>query len=121
AAGTVPAYAVPAGGAGEAAARAGGNGQPGPAQWRQLATSPMVNVHVIYDRRVTRLPFAAAVNSPVQWVFDRTGPSGLGSGQYLAVSLSAADGYVDVPSSELREQFLPAMAGLFPAAHDARV
>ena len=96
-------------------------GQPGPEQWRELATSPIVNVHVIYDRRVTRLPFAAAVDSPVQWVFDRTGPSGLRSGQYLAVSLSAADGYVDVPASALRERFLPAMADLFPAARDARV
>jgi hypothetical protein len=96
-------------------------GQPGPEQWRKLATSPIVNVHVIYDRRVTRLPFAAAVDSPVQWVFDRTGPSGLRSGQYLAVSLSAADGYVDVTASALRERFLPAMAELFPAARDARV
>ena len=94
---------------------------PGPEQWRELATSPIVNVHVIYDRRVTRLPFVAAVDSPVQWVFDRTGPSGLGSGQYLAVSLSAADAYVDVPASALRKQFLPAMADLFPAAREAGV
>src|SRR5207247_9663223 len=94
---------------------------PGPAQWLQIGTSPIVNVHVVYDRRVTRLPFAAAVDSPVQWVFDRTGPSGLRSGQYLAVSLSAADGYVDVPASALRERFLPAIADLFPAARDARV
>ena len=94
---------------------------PGPEQWEQLGFSPIVNVHVIYDRRVTRLPFAAAVDSPVQWVFDRTGPSGLKSGQYLAVSLSAADEYVDVPAARLREQFLPAMAELFPAAADARV
>ena len=96
-------------------------GQPGPEQWRELDTSPIVNVHVIYDRRVTRLPFAAAVDSPVQWVFDRTSHSGLGSGQYLAVSLSEADGYVDVPATALRERFLPAMADLFPAARDARV
>ncbi len=94
---------------------------PGPREWAQLGYSPIVNVHVIYDRRVTRLPFAAAVDSPVQWVFDRTGPSGLRSGQYLAVSLSAADGYVDVPAARLREQFLPALAELFPAAGDARV
>ena len=94
---------------------------PGPAQWRQLGTSPIVNVHVIYDRRVTRLPFVAAVDSPVQWVFDRTGPSGLQAGQYLAVSLSAADSYVDVPAAQLREQFVPAMAELFPAARGARV
>jgi uncharacterized protein with NAD-binding domain and iron-sulfur cluster len=94
---------------------------PGPGQWLQIATSPIVNVHVVYDRRVTRLPFAAAVDSPVQWVFDRTAPSGLREGQYLAVSLSAADAYADVPAARLREQFLPALAELFPAAVQARV
>ena len=92
-----------------------------PERWARLEYAPIVNVHVIYDRRVTRLPFAAAVDSPVQWVFDRTGPSGLASGQYLAVSLSAAGEYVDVPAATLREQFLPALAELFPAARDARV
>jgi hydroxysqualene dehydroxylase len=96
-------------------------GTPGPDEWRQLGTSPIVNVHVLYDRRVTRLPFVAAVDSPVQWVFDRTGPSGLRTGQYLAVSLSAADRYVDVPAARLREQFLPALAELFPAARGAGV
>jgi uncharacterized protein with NAD-binding domain and iron-sulfur cluster len=94
---------------------------PGPAQWLEIGTSPIVNVHVVYDRRVTRLPFAAAVDSPVQWVFDRTGPSGLRDGQYLAISLSAADAYADVPAAGLREQFLPALAELFPAAAQARV
>jgi squalene-associated FAD-dependent desaturase len=115
-----PAVAARLAPAGVGGGPATGN-MPGPAQWRELATSPIVNVHVIYDRRVTRLPFAAAVDSPVQWVFDRTGPSGLRSGQYLAVSVSAADAYVDVPASALREQFLPAMAELFPAAREARV
>ena len=74
------------------------------------ATSPIVNVHVVYDRRVTRLPFAAAVDSPVQWVFDRTGPSGLRTGQYLAVSLSAADAYADVPAAAAARA-VPARAG----------
>jgi len=95
--------------------------RPGPGEWLQIATSPIVNVHVIYDRRVTRLPFAAAVDSPVQWMFDRTGASGLRGGQYLAISLSAADAYADVPAARLREQFLPALAELFPAAAQARV
>src|SRR5690349_6364203 len=119
-----PAGTVSTGTVGEAAAAGNGHGllgQPGPEQWRELATSPIVNVHVIYDRRVTRLPFAAAVDSPVQWVFDRTGPSGLRSGQYLAVSLSAADAYADVPAARLRERFLPALAELFPAAAQTRV
>ena len=92
--------------------------------WSDLGTSPIINVHVIYDQRVTRLPFAAAVDSPVQWLFDRTGISGFGAsgrGQYLAISLSAAEPYVDVPAAQLREMFVPALAGLLPGARDARV
>ena len=97
------------------------------AAWAGLGASPIVNVHVIYDRQVIDLPFAAGVDSPVQWVFDRTRISGLdrlaapARPQYLAVSLSAADEYVDVPAATLRERFLPALAELFPAARDAQV
>jgi squalene-associated FAD-dependent desaturase len=98
------------------------------AGWAGLGASPIVNVHVIYDRKVTDLPFAAGVDSPVQWVFDRTRISGLdrlsdsaSDAQYLAISLSAADEYVDVPAAQLREQFVPALAELFPAAREAQV
>jgi uncharacterized protein with NAD-binding domain and iron-sulfur cluster len=154
------------------------------AGWAGLGASPIVNVHVIYDRPVMDAPFVAAVGSPVQWVFDRTRISGLarlsaptsssprvapeplqqnetrvsppsnevnrgvhsvvampadpadaahdsyGSHgaedaprrpQYLAISLSAADEYVDVPAATLREQFVPALAELFPAAREAQV
>jgi squalene-associated FAD-dependent desaturase len=110
--------AVPAG---PAARLATGAGLPEPPQWQELGTSPIVNVHVMYSQRVTRLPFAAAVDSPVQWVFDKTRAAGLSSGQYLAVSLSAADSYLDVPVATLREQFLPALEQLFPAASAATV
>jgi uncharacterized protein with NAD-binding domain and iron-sulfur cluster len=57
----------------------------------------------------------------VQWVFDRTRQSGLRSGQYLAVSLSAADDFIDVPVAALRERLLPALADLLPAARTAQV
>jgi len=96
-------------------------GLPEVARLEGLGHSPIVNVHVVYDRRVTRLPFAAAIDSPVQWVFDKTRHAGLQTGQYLAVSLSAADGYVDVPAAKLREQFLSALERLFPAAGQAQV
>jgi hydroxysqualene dehydroxylase len=95
------------------------------AGWAGLGAAPIVNVHVIYDRKVMDVPFAAAVDSPVQWVFDRTRISGMyargDDGQYLAISLSAADEYVDVPAATLREQFVPALAELLPAAKDATV
>ena len=106
---------------GPAARLAGAAGVRGAARWNDLGSSPIVNVHVIYDRRVTGLPFAAALDSPVQWVFDKTRASGLQAGQYLAVSLSAADSYVDVQTAALRQRFLPALEELFPAAADAHV
>jgi uncharacterized protein with NAD-binding domain and iron-sulfur cluster len=84
--------------------------------WERLGSSPIVNVHVIYDRQVMKLPFVAAVDSPVQWVFDKTRQSGLQAGQYLAVSLSAADDYVDMPTAALRQLFVPALEQLLPAA-----
>ena len=87
----------------------------------RLGRSPIVNLHVVYDRRVLEHPFAAGVGTPVQWVFDRTSGSGLAHGQYLAVSLSAADAELGVAPEELRDRYLPALADLLPAAREATV
>ncbi|MGN6245524.1 MAG: hydroxysqualene dehydroxylase HpnE [Motilibacteraceae bacterium] len=109
-----------------------------PAGWAQrLGTSPIVDVHVRYDRRVLDEPFAAGLDTPVQWVFDRTAghlahdqlahghPSDRhpdrGEEQYLVVSLSAADELVDLPAEQVRERIVPALAELLPRARGARV
>lgn len=98
-----------------------------PAGWAaRLGSSPIVNVHVVYDRPVLASPFVAALESPVQWVFDRTVQSGAAEvhpagAQYLAVSLSAADDLVGRPVAALRELILPALAALLPAAGAASV
>ncbi len=87
-----------------------------------LQDSPIVNLHVVYDRRVCELPFAAGVGTPVQYVFDRTEAAGAGEGcQYLAVSLSGADREMGMSVDALRERYLPALAELFPRARTARV
>jgi squalene-associated FAD-dependent desaturase len=91
------------------------------AEWARLSASPIVDLHVVYDRPVTDLPFAAGAATEVQWVFDRTRAGGLARGQYLVVSLSAADAYVDLPLRDLRERFLPQLARLFPRAATAAV
>ena len=86
-----------------------------------LGAAPIVNVHVVYDRRVTDLAFAAAVDSPVQWFFDRTAASGLHRGQYLAITVSAADAIVDVTSQTLIPRFVAGLAQLLPRAAGAEV
>jgi squalene-associated FAD-dependent desaturase len=93
-----------------------------PAGWAQgLGSSPIVNAHVVYDRPVLDEPFVAGIDTPIQWVFDRTSQSQLTDGQYVAVSLSAAHDSIDVPTAALRERLLPALAALLPAARQARV
>ncbi|MFD4949660.1 hydroxysqualene dehydroxylase HpnE [Streptomyces sp. NPDC058239] len=93
-----------------------------PERLLDIGTSPILNVHVVYDRKVLRRPFFAALGSPVQWVFDRTDASGLtGPGQYLALSQSAADEEIDLPVAELRKRYLPELERLLPAARGAGI
>jgi squalene-associated FAD-dependent desaturase len=83
--------------------------------------APILNVHVVYDRKVLKRPFFAALGTPIQWVFDRTDASGLTEGQYLALSQSAAQDEIDAPVAALRERYLPELERLLPAAHGAKV
>jgi uncharacterized protein with NAD-binding domain and iron-sulfur cluster len=96
---------------------------------RDLTMSPIVNIHLVYDRHVLDAPFVAAVGSPVQWVFDRTASSGLAAaasalatdGQCLAISISDAGDWIDKPAADVATVFESEMARLFPAARQARV
>jgi squalene-associated FAD-dependent desaturase len=90
-------------------------------RWTRLGESPIVNVHVVYDRRVCELPFAAGVGTPVQYLFDRTAAAGLSQGQYLAVSLSAAEEEMGRSTEQLRDRYLSALRELFPRARGAAV
>jgi len=87
-----------------------------------LGSSPIVNLHVVYDRQVCDYKFAAGVGTPVQYVFDRSRAAGAPAGcQYLAVSLSGAEREMEMSVDALREQYLPALAELFPRARNAHV
>ncbi|GAA2406507.1 hydroxysqualene dehydroxylase HpnE [Streptomyces glaucosporus] len=106
-----------------------------PERLLEIGDAPILNVHVVYDRKVLHRPFLAALGTPVQWIFDRTEASGLGGpagegggggaageeGQYLVVSQSAAQDEIGVPAAVLRERYLPELARLLPAARGARV
>ncbi|UUU29237.1 hydroxysqualene dehydroxylase HpnE [Streptomyces sp. CA-210063] len=92
-----------------------------PGRLLEIGTAPILNVHVVYDRKVLSKPFFAALGSPVQWVFDRTEASGLSGGQYLALSQSAAQDEIDAPVSALRERYLPELERLLPSTRGAEV
>jgi squalene-associated FAD-dependent desaturase len=71
---------------------------------------PIVDVHLWHDAGSIGLDFAAALESPLQWIFEK-GPG------YLCCSISAADRYLTMPTQDLEtlawrevQAFLPALA-----------
>ncbi|MDQ6839196.1 MAG: FAD-dependent oxidoreductase, partial [Actinomycetota bacterium] len=93
----------------------------------ELGSSAIVDVHLTYDRQVTDLALLAGVDTPLQWLFDRTASSGLAPGagpgepQYLAVSLSAADHAMRRHPDDLVAEVARELPRLLPGAADARL
>jgi hydroxysqualene dehydroxylase len=75
---------------------------------------PIVDVHLWYDRPILGCDFAALLDSPVQWVFEK-------SPGYVCCSLSAADRLVLRPESELVELCRRELAAVLPEAARARL
>jgi squalene-associated FAD-dependent desaturase len=74
-------------------------GEPDP----DLGKSPIVSVHLWFDRPLLRHPLAALLNSSAHWVFDRGLLTGHppDHGQYLTVVSSGDPGLMDVRGREL--------------------
>lgn len=89
-------------------------------RWAGLGSSAIVTVHIRYDRPVTDLRFAAVLDSPVQWLFDRTAAAQC-SGQYLVMPMSGADAAREETVERLVTTHLDVLADVFPRARTARV
>ena len=88
-----------------------------------LTSAPIVNVHLWYDRQVMEDAFIAFLDSPIQWVFNRSliqGNPG-SSGQYVCISLSGAWDFINRPKHDLEDIFEAEMRRVFPLARDAVV
>lgn len=86
-----------------------------------LTSAPIVNVHLWYDRQVMKDAFIAFLESPIQWVFNRSLIQGKpdSSGQYVCISLSGAWDFIDTPKGDLKEMFEEEMRRVFPLARSA--
>jgi squalene-associated FAD-dependent desaturase len=88
-----------------------------------LGTVPIVNVHFVFGKKVMDHRLAAAVDSPAQFIFDRTAAAHLApeeeqSHQVIAISLSGAEQEIGKKPQELIESQLAALRQLFPAARE---
>jgi squalene-associated FAD-dependent desaturase len=80
----------------------------------QFQMAPIVDVHLWYDVETAGFDFAALLESPVQWVFEK------GAG-YLCCSMSAADAYVSWSNAALVELCDRELRELVPALRNARL
>lgn len=93
-----------------------------PPGWSErLGSAPIVNAHVVYDRRVLDEPFTAVLGTDVPWVFDCTEPTGVTKGQALAIPISAAQDLVSLPVAQLRTRVEDALHRVLPGTRDAVV
>jgi squalene-associated FAD-dependent desaturase len=76
-------------------------GEPEP----ELEDSPIVSVHLLFDRTILDRPLAALLESPAHWVFDRGRLTGHEPerGQYLTVVSSGAPELLEVRGRDLVE------------------
>ena len=90
----------------------------------ELQASPIVNVHLEYDRPVMDGEFCYFLDNPLQWVFNdsliRGGDRSHG-GQSLTVSISAAWEHIDLPRTELARRIADEMQAAFPKARQAQL
>jgi len=73
---------------------------------QQPEYSPIVSVHLLFDRRVLAMPLAALLGSDAHWIFDRGALTGHAPerGQYLTVVSSGVPELMDVRGRELVER-----------------
>lgn len=73
---------------------------------------PIVDVHLWHDRGRLGFDFAAVLDSPLQWIFEKH------SG-YLCCSLSDARSYVSMPAAEVSQRCWEEIKRAIPALHGA--
>jgi len=85
-------------------------GEPAP----ELESSPIVSVHLLFDRPILKVPLAALIGSDAHWVFDRgalTGHAAPAGGQYLTVVSSGVPELMDVRGRELVDRIADQLTG----------
>ena len=75
---------------------------------------PIVDVHIWHDRGRLGFDFAAVLDSPLQWIFEK-------DQGYVCCSISAAGEVLTVPTAELERMAWQELQAYVPALREARV
>jgi squalene-associated FAD-dependent desaturase len=89
----------------------------------QFETSPIVSVHLWFDRPILADAFVGLIGTTTQWVFNRSQLSGQGNGttQCLSAVISAGREIIDWPTTRIAATVVADLQALIPAARGARL
>ena len=87
------------------------------AMMRSITHSPILGVHLIFDRPVMTLPHAVLVERPTQWLFRKDDASG--GGCKLHAVISGADEWLALDEAEVTRRVLADIRACFPATASA--
>jgi squalene-associated FAD-dependent desaturase len=89
-------------------------------QMAQIPSSPIVNLHLWFDRPVMSGRFLIAVESPIQAVFDVTKiHENPGPPFHVVISQSAAVDWISRPMEGIKRTLIPAVDEILPLASSA--
>ena len=84
--------------------------------------SPIISIHLLFDKPVTSYPFAALINSPIQWLFNKEIIYGDNAYKGLvSLVISGAHAYVAWDTERLIEMALTELKRFFPETKSARL
>ena len=87
-----------------------------------FSASPIISIHLLFNNSITDYRFAALLNSPIQWIFNKeklyrdSSYRGL-----LSIVISGAHQYIDVPSEKLVDLALGELKKVLPDTHSVRL
>lgn len=91
-------------------------GDPRFAMLERIAHSPILGVHIAFDRPVMPVHSAVLVARPTQWLFRKDE-----AGRHVHAVISAADAWVPLDEAEITRRVLEDLHACFPASRGAVV
>ncbi len=87
---------------------------PGAADYGALSHSPIIGIHLWFDRPVMEQPFAALLGRTIQWAFRKPGLADEQEEGYLQCVISAARAQLPAGRDELVQMAVRELAEFFP-------
>lgn len=86
------------------------------ARLADITHSPILGVHLAFDRPVLGLPHAVLVDRPTQWIFRKDD-----AGARIHAVISAADAWIPLSEDEIAQRVLADLHACLPASREAQL